>query len=111
METPSDETHKVRRTMRDLVAISALPAIWVGYQPRQMAESLADLLLNTLSLEFVYLRLRGPTDGQEIEVARSGRPPEACCSSPDAGKRPPGCSACRRGRSGSRGRCPRARGC
>jgi PAS domain S-box-containing protein len=75
METPSDETRKVRRTMRDLVAISALPAIWVGYQPRQVAESLADLLLNTLRLEFVYLRLRGPADGQEIEVARSGRRP------------------------------------
>src|SRR5258708_19582031 len=73
METLSDETRKVRRTIRDLVAFSALPAIWVGYQPRQVAESLADLLLNTLRLEFVYLRLRGPADGQEIEVARTGR--------------------------------------
>jgi len=75
METSFDETRKNRRTIRDLVAISALPAIWVGYQPRQVAESLADLLLNTLRLEFVYLRLRGLADGQEIEVARSGRRP------------------------------------
>src|SRR5258708_4712642 len=75
METPSDETRTVRRTIRDLVALSALPAIWVGYQPHQVAESLADLLLNTLPLEFVYLHLRGSADGQEIDVARTGRRP------------------------------------
>jgi len=67
---------EVRRTIRGLVALSALPAIWVGYQPHQVAESLADVLLNTLPLEFVYLRLRGLADGREIEVARTGRPRE-----------------------------------
>ena len=30
--------------MRDLVALSALPTVWVGYQPRQVAEGLADAL-------------------------------------------------------------------
>jgi len=75
METASDQTREVRRTIRDLVALSALPAIWVGYQPHQVAESLADVLLNTLPLEFVYLRLRGLADGREIEVARTGRRP------------------------------------
>ena len=61
--------------MRDLVALSALPAVWVGYQPRQVAEGLADVLLSTLRLDLVYLRLPGPTAGQQIEVARTaGRP-------------------------------------
>src|ERR1700704_6514271 len=61
--------------MRDLVALSALPAVWAGYQPRQVAEGLADALLSTLRLDLVYLRLPGQTDGQEIEVARTaGRP-------------------------------------
>src|SRR5712672_3494476 len=61
--------------MRDLVALSALPAVWAGYQPRQIAEGLADVLLSTLHLDLVYLRLPGQTDGQEIEVARTaGRP-------------------------------------
>jgi PAS domain S-box-containing protein len=54
--------------MRDLVALSALPAVWAGYQPRQVAEGLADVLLKTLRLDLVYLRLRGQTAGQEIEV-------------------------------------------
>src|SRR5437763_707518 len=61
--------------MRDLVALSALPAVWAGYQPRQVAEGLADALLSTLRLELVYLRLPGLTEGPEIEVARTaGRP-------------------------------------
>src|SRR5438874_1472981 len=57
--------------MRDLVALSALPAVWAGYQPRQVAEGLADVLLSTLRLDLVYLRLRGQTDGPGIEVART----------------------------------------
>src|SRR5260370_23005146 len=71
METVSDETRMLRRTMRDLVALSALPAVWAGYRPLQVAEGLADVLLSTLRLDLVYLRLRGQTDGQEIEVART----------------------------------------
>ena len=61
--------------MLDLVALSALPAVWAGYQPRQVAEGLADVLLSTVGLDLVYLRLPGQTEGQEIEVARTaGRP-------------------------------------
>src|SRR3954453_18573492 len=75
METVSDETRTLRRTMRDLVALSALPAVWAGYQPRQVVEGLADVLLSTLRLDLVYLRLPGQSEGQEIEVARTaGRP-------------------------------------
>src|SRR5438067_1659901 len=61
--------------MRDLVALSALPAVWAGYQPRQVAEGLADVLLKTLRLDLVYLRLRGQTAGQEIEVFCAAGPP------------------------------------
>ncbi|MDB5319743.1 MAG: domain S-box protein [Phycisphaerales bacterium] len=61
--------------MRELVALSALPAVWAGYQPRQIAEGLADALLSTLRLDLVYVRLPRQTKGQEIEVARAaGRP-------------------------------------
>ena len=56
--------------MRDLVALSALPAVWAGYQPLQVAEGLADVLLATLDLDLVYLRLAGEREGQEIEVDR-----------------------------------------
>jgi len=77
METLADETRTVRRTIRDLVAFFALPAIWMGHQTQELAESLADLLFNTLRLEFIYLCLRGSGHGQEIQVARTGRQPAA----------------------------------
>src|SRR5205807_310660 len=71
MEAVSDESRTLRRTMRELVALSALPAVWAGYRPLQVAEGLADVLLSTLRLDLVYIRLPGQTGGQEIEVARA----------------------------------------
>ena len=71
MNAPFDET-RTRRTIRDLVGLSTLPAVWVDDQPLQVADSLADVLQETLDLDLVYLRLRGPADGRAIEVARTG---------------------------------------
>jgi two-component system, sensor histidine kinase and response regulator len=75
VEKVSDETRTLHRSMRDLVALSALPAVWAGYQPRQVAEGLAEALLSTLRLDLVYLRLPGQTEGQGIEVARTAERP------------------------------------
>ena len=58
MATASDETRTLRRTMRDLVALSALPAVWAGCQPPQVAEGLADVLLSTLRLDLAYAKAR-----------------------------------------------------
>jgi PAS domain S-box-containing protein len=71
MESVADETRTLRRTMRDLVALSALPAVWAGYRSLQVAEGLADVLLSTLRLDLVYIRLPGQTERQGIEVART----------------------------------------
>jgi PAS domain S-box-containing protein len=57
--------------MRDLVALTALPAVWAGCRTSQVAEGLAEALLSTLHLDLVYLRLPGPTEGQELEAART----------------------------------------
>jgi len=58
--------------MRDLVALSALPAAWAGYQPRQIAQGLADALLSTLGLDLIYVCVSRRTAGQEIEISRGG---------------------------------------
>ena len=71
MDMASDQTRPMGHTIRDLAAISALPAMWVSFTPRRIAESLAEALLSTLTLDFVYLRLRGRTPEFEIEIARS----------------------------------------
>src|SRR5260370_15225444 len=86
METISDETRTLRRTMRDLVALSALPAVWAGYRPLQVAEGLADVLLSTLRLDLVYLRLPGQPEGQGIEVARTAGGPTPTDQTRDIGR-------------------------
>ena len=56
-ENALEENRRLRRTMRDLV-LSTLPAVWTGLGPEGIVRSLADVL-NTLSLEFVFVRLKG----------------------------------------------------
>ena len=71
MDLPQNATEEIRhlrRTMRDLVALSTLPAVWTSLGPEGIALSLADVLLNMLSLDFVYVRLttragEGPVGG------------------------------------------------
>ncbi len=59
-----EESRRLRRVLRDVVALSTLPAVWSGRERDQIARSLGDVLLNTLSLDLVFLRLRGQKDGQ-----------------------------------------------
>src|SRR3954470_11489030 len=64
-ESHADEVHRLRNTMRDLVALSTLPAVWAGYAPECIAKSLAEILLTTLSLDLIFVRIRHPAGGVE----------------------------------------------
>src|ERR1700721_3222290 len=68
------ETHAVilelRAALRDLVAISTIPAAWVGREPPAIAAGLADVLLGSLGLDFAFVRLCDPNGGSEVEVTR-----------------------------------------
>ena len=74
-ETATREVQQLRRCIRDLVALSAFPAVWVGYDPRQIAESLADGLRHMLNLDLIYLAVRDRADGIGVEVARTPEGP------------------------------------
>jgi len=50
VENAIEENRRLRRTMRDLVALSTLPAVWTGLDPKGIARSLADVLLHALAL-------------------------------------------------------------
>ena len=52
-----EENRRLRRALRDVVALSTLPAVWNARDREQIARSLGAVLLNTLSLEAVCLRL------------------------------------------------------
>jgi PAS domain S-box-containing protein len=77
VENPTEEIRRLRRTIRDLVALSTLPAVWMGLSPQGIASSLADVLFSTLTLELVYVRLGGSADKGLIEVARSAHSADA----------------------------------
>lgn len=69
-ENAIEENRRLRRTMRDIVSLSTLPAIWIGLGLEGIACNLAEVLLNTLSLELIYVRLPGLGRGR-TEVVRT----------------------------------------
>jgi len=68
-----NEALSLRRGIRDLIALTTLPAIWAGYQARDIAESLSEVLLTTLHLDMVYIRLTQLPDGVPLELVRTGQ--------------------------------------
>jgi signal transduction histidine kinase len=60
----------LRTVLRDLVALSAIPAAWVGREPAAVAAGLADTLFGLLRLDFVYVRLRVPGVAGVVDVTR-----------------------------------------
>lgn len=69
MSLPPDEADRLRRTLRDLVALSVLPAAWQSYDPDRLADSAAEMAVSVLSVDLGYLRL-GPTAGASSEAVR-----------------------------------------
>src|SRR5882724_13220310 len=61
---------RLRTAVRDLVALSTVPAAWVGRGPSAIAGGLADVLVNTLRLDFAFVRLCDPNGGAAVEIAR-----------------------------------------
>jgi PAS domain S-box-containing protein len=56
--------------LRELVALSTIPAAWVGREPPIIAAGLADVLVGSLYLDFAFVRLCDPKGGGAIEVMR-----------------------------------------
>src|SRR5258708_14469927 len=61
---------RLRRALRDIVALSAVPAAWVGREPAAIAAGLADVLINSLPLDFAFVRLCDPSGDAAVEVTR-----------------------------------------
>ena len=68
------ETARLRRCLNDLVSIMALPALWPGGEPKQIAGTLLDALVGMLQLTFAFVRLNDPVGGPTIEMARVAEP-------------------------------------
>ena len=64
------EVLRLRAVLRDLVALSAMPAAWIGSEPPAVAAGLADALVGLLQLDFAFVRLSDPGGAGAVEVTR-----------------------------------------
>ena len=64
----------LRRCIRDLAAINALPLLWVGQSTRDVVDGYLDALLTALRLDFAYTRIRDPEGGALIQASRVNGP-------------------------------------
>ncbi|MET0980541.1 MAG: ATP-binding protein [Telluria sp.] len=64
------EIDRLRRTTRDLVAMSALPAIWGDLGIDGVIDSLASVLVSTLDLDLACVRLAGSGDVAALDALR-----------------------------------------
>src|SRR6202048_3129287 len=62
---------ELRRCIRDLVALSALPAGWQNYDMRQIGGSSVAALISMLDADFVFIALPGHGNQFDTELARS----------------------------------------
>jgi hypothetical protein len=69
-EKIAEEIFSLRRNMRDLAALSTLPAIWAGHDQKRIADSLADVLAKALSLDLIYIKFAQNSTKCGTEVAR-----------------------------------------
>jgi hypothetical protein len=66
----AEEIARLRAALRDLVALSTIPAAWVGREPPTIAAGLADVLVGSLQLDFAFVRLGDLDSGRVVDVAR-----------------------------------------
>jgi PAS domain S-box-containing protein len=70
MEQAANEIKRLKACINDLISVQALPAIWSGGKPSQIVSALLDMLLEMLSLDFAYARLKDSTGGAPLEMVR-----------------------------------------
>jgi C4-dicarboxylate-specific signal transduction histidine kinase len=69
----ADANLRLRAALRDLVALSTIPAGWIGIEPRTIAAGLADILAGSLDFDFAFVRLLDSTGEATIDIS-SGCP-------------------------------------
>ena len=74
MPTPAPQAHeeikRLQGCINDLIGIQALPAIWSGMDARQIVNTLLDVLVRVLRLDFACAWLNGSTDGSRFDAVR-----------------------------------------
>jgi PAS domain S-box-containing protein len=75
VEEAANEIKRLKACINNLISVQALPAIWSGGKPSQIVSASLDVLMNMLSLDFAYARLKDLTGGASLEMARLAQDP------------------------------------
>jgi PAS domain S-box-containing protein len=68
---PVANSGELQRCVRDLVALSTLPAAWQNYDMHQIGSSIVAALISMLDADFVFIALPGDSIQPATELARS----------------------------------------
>jgi signal transduction histidine kinase len=60
MESELEDVSRLQRTLRDVIALTALPALWAGADARQISGDVGDLVFRARDLNLAYLHVRCP---------------------------------------------------
>jgi PAS domain S-box-containing protein len=71
VDAAAGSVRDLRYCIRDLVALSTVPAIWIDSSARQIADGMAEALVGIFGLEFAYIVLRPRPDELLVEVSRT----------------------------------------
>jgi signal transduction histidine kinase len=66
------ETKRLPGCVNDLIGVVALSAVWASHEPRKIVDTLLEILIRRLSLEFAAARLTGNPSAELLRSASSG---------------------------------------
>src|SRR5580658_8834209 len=82
----AEEVKRLQRCMNDLISMMALPALWSGGDPSQIARTLIDVLQRLLHLDLIYVQLSDPTGDAPIEMVGAAQTPARVSDPTEIGK-------------------------
>jgi PAS domain S-box-containing protein len=86
MQRGSDDARDLRRCVRDLVALSTLPAVWANADSSSIARGLAEVLLRILAADFIYVRLARRDGTPPLEALRTRERAEPAVRAREVGR-------------------------
>jgi len=86
MDTPDEDLRRLRDCVRDLIALSALPQVWVGCTTPDVISGFLDTLVGSLRLDLAYARITESQGRPAVEAARANGRPEVAGRAQEVGR-------------------------
>jgi two-component system, chemotaxis family, CheB/CheR fusion protein len=83
--TGPPNNHDLRLYLRDLAAVTELPAVWSGADRRRIADGMAEVVVSILHLDFAFVRLECSAAAEMIEAVHFAQLPTAPLSAAEVG--------------------------